>query len=118
MTSLIGNSVAGMIFDVAKSIDRVTITVYQSAAGEGIIAWLRNVTDRLITGLCNAIYLPYVAIVVLLLFPLALLVLLAIAVLVLLPLAVLFLLTLTVVIVSQHRPCGQQERHSCCGSNC
>jgi TrbL/VirB6 plasmid conjugal transfer protein len=64
MTSLIGNSVAGMIFDVAKSIDRVTITVYQSAAGEGIIAWLRNVTDRLITGLGNAIYFPYVAVVV------------------------------------------------------
>jgi TrbL/VirB6 plasmid conjugal transfer protein len=64
MTSLIGNSVAGMIFDVAKSIDRVTITVYQSAAGEGIIAWLRNVADRLITGLGNAIYFPYVAVVV------------------------------------------------------
>src|SRR5580704_15442508 len=33
MTSLIGNNVAGMVFDAAKSIDRVTITVYQSAAG-------------------------------------------------------------------------------------
>ena len=64
MTSLIGNSVAGMLFDVAKSIDRVTITVYQSAAGENIIAWLRNAADRLITSLGNAIYFPYVAIVV------------------------------------------------------
>ncbi len=64
MTSLIGNSVAGMLFDVAKSIDRVTITVYQAAAGEGIIAWLRNVADKLITSLGNAIYFPYVAIVV------------------------------------------------------
>jgi hypothetical protein len=64
MTSLIGNSVAGMLFDVAKSIDRVTITVYQSAASEGIISWLRNVADKLITGLGNAIYFPYVAIVV------------------------------------------------------
>ena len=34
MTSLIGNNVAGMVFDGAKSLDRVTITVYQSAAGE------------------------------------------------------------------------------------
>src|SRR5580658_7158832 len=31
MTSLIGNNVAGMVFDAAKSLDRVTITVYQSA---------------------------------------------------------------------------------------
>src|SRR6266581_1824642 len=49
MTSLIGNNVAGMVFDVAKSIDRVTITVYQSAAGEGILSWLKNSVDRLIT---------------------------------------------------------------------
>src|SRR5712691_11765158 len=66
MTSLIGNSVAGMLFDLAKSIDRVTITIYQAAAGEGIIAWLRNVTDKLITSLGNAIYFPYVAIIVIL----------------------------------------------------
>ncbi len=33
MTSSIGNNVAGMVFDMAKSLDRVTITVYQSAAG-------------------------------------------------------------------------------------
>ncbi len=32
MTSQIGNNVAGMVFDMAKSLDRVTITVYQSAA--------------------------------------------------------------------------------------
>jgi hypothetical protein len=31
MTSLIGNDVAGMLFDFAKALDRVTITVYQSA---------------------------------------------------------------------------------------
>jgi hypothetical protein len=66
MTSLIGNDVAGMIFDFAKAIDRVTITVYQSAAGEGILGWLQNVTDRLITGLGKAIYFPYLAVVVIL----------------------------------------------------
>ena len=64
MTSLIGNNVAGMVFDAAKSIDRVTITVYQSAAGEGILSWLQRVTDTLITGLGNAIYFPYLAVVV------------------------------------------------------
>ncbi|HYZ54648.1 MAG TPA: hypothetical protein VE733_14260, partial [Streptosporangiaceae bacterium] len=66
MTSLIGNNVAGMVFDAAKSIDRVTITVYQSAAGNGILSWLQNVVDRLITALGNAIYFPYLAPVVIL----------------------------------------------------
>ena len=66
MTSLIGNNVAGMVFDVAKSIDRVTITVYQSAAGEGILGWLKNFVDRLISSLGNAIYFPYLAVVVIL----------------------------------------------------
>ena len=40
MTSLIGNNVAGMVFDMAKSLDRATITIYQTAAGNGILAWL------------------------------------------------------------------------------
>jgi hypothetical protein len=66
MTSLIGNNVAGMVFDAAKSLDRVTITVYQSAAGEGILSWLSNVADKLITSLGNAIYFPYVAVIVIL----------------------------------------------------
>jgi hypothetical protein len=66
MTSLIGNNVAGMVFDVAKSIDRVTITVYQAAAGEGILSWLSRAADRLISGLGNAIYFPYLAVVVIL----------------------------------------------------
>jgi hypothetical protein len=66
MTSLIGNNVAGMVFDAAKSIDRVTITVYQSAAGEGIVGWLERVTDTLITSLGRAIYFPYLSIVVIL----------------------------------------------------
>jgi len=66
MTSLIGNNVAGMVFDGAKSIDRVTITVYQAAAGEGILSWLQRVTDTLITSLGKAIYFPYLAVVVIL----------------------------------------------------
>ncbi len=66
MTSLIGNNVAGMVFDAAKSIDRVTITVYQSAAGNNILTWLQNAVDSLITALGNAIYFPYLAPVVIL----------------------------------------------------
>ena len=64
MTSLIGNNVASMVFDVAKSIDRVTISVYQSAASEGILSWLTSVVDKLISSLGNAIYFPYLAVVV------------------------------------------------------
>jgi TrbL/VirB6 plasmid conjugal transfer protein len=65
MTSLIGNNVAGMVFDAAKALDRVTVTVYQSAAGEGILAWLTSSVDRLVTSLGNAVYFPYLAPVVL-----------------------------------------------------
>jgi hypothetical protein len=64
MTSTIGNNVAGMVFDMAKSLDRVTITVYQSAAGANILSWLSNSVDQLITALGNAIYFPFLAPVV------------------------------------------------------
>jgi hypothetical protein len=64
MTSLIGNNVAGMVFDMAKSLDRVTITVYQSAAGNGILTWLQNAVNRLISALGSAIYFPFLAPVV------------------------------------------------------
>ena len=46
MTSSIGNNVAGMVFDMAKSLDRVTITVYQSAAGANILSWLSSSVDN------------------------------------------------------------------------
>jgi len=64
MTSLIGNNVAGMVFDMAKSLDRVTITVYQSAAGPNILTWLSSSVDNLIKALGNAIYFPFLAPVV------------------------------------------------------
>ena len=64
MTSLIGNNVAGMVFDMAKSLDRVTITVYQSAAGSNILTWLSSSVDNLIKALGNAIYFPFLAPVV------------------------------------------------------
>ena len=66
MTSLIGNNVAGMVFDAAKSLDRVTITVYQSAAGNSILTWLQSAVDKLISALGKAIYFPYLAPVVIL----------------------------------------------------
>src|SRR5271155_5678776 len=66
MTSLIGNNVGGMVFDAAKSMDRVTIPVYQSAAGNGIVPWLQGSVDTLISALGKAIYFPYLAPVVIL----------------------------------------------------
>ena len=66
MTSLIGNNVAGMVFDAAKSVDRVTITVYQSAAGNNILNWLQSAVDKLISTLGRAIYFPFLAPVVIL----------------------------------------------------
>jgi hypothetical protein len=66
MASLIGNNVAGVVFDAAKALDRVTITIYQSAAGNGILSWLTGSVDKLISALGNAIYFPYLAPVVIL----------------------------------------------------
>src|SRR5260370_18426368 len=66
MASLIGKNVAGTVFDAAKSLDRVTITVYQSAAGNNILTWLQDAVDRLISAMGNAIYFPYLAPVVIL----------------------------------------------------
>src|SRR5262250_2538554 len=66
MASLVGNNIAGVVFDAAKAMDRVTITVYQSAAGNGILSWLTGAVDRLVTSLGNAIYFPYLAPVVIL----------------------------------------------------
>ena len=66
MASLVGNNIAGVVFDAAKALDRVTITVYQSAAGEGILSWLTSAVDKLVTSLGNAIYFPYPAPVVIL----------------------------------------------------
>ena len=44
----------------------MTITVYQSAAGNNILTWLQDAVDRLITALGKAIYFPYLAPVVIL----------------------------------------------------
>jgi hypothetical protein len=66
MASLVGNNIAGVVFDAAKALDRVTITVYQSAAGEGILSWLTGAVDKLVTSLGKAIYFPYLAPVVIL----------------------------------------------------
>jgi hypothetical protein len=49
---------------MAKSLDRVTITVYQSAAGPNILSWLSSSVVTLIKALGKAIYFPFLAPVV------------------------------------------------------
>jgi hypothetical protein len=66
MTSIIGNSVANAVFDAAKAFDRITITTYQSAAGGGLLDWLKQRVDQLISQIGNAVYFPYLAPLVLL----------------------------------------------------
>jgi hypothetical protein len=61
LTSSIGNNVANMVFDIAKSLDRVTITVYQSASSNSLLTWLSSSVNRLITALGNAVYFPFLA---------------------------------------------------------
>ena len=60
MTSMIGNSVSNTVFDAAKAVDRITITTYQSAAGEGLLSWLKQRVDQLIsqTGQRDLLPLP------------------------------------------------------------
>jgi hypothetical protein len=64
MTSSIGNNVASMVFGMAQSLDRVTITVYQSAASDKILSWLSSSVNNLIKSLGNAIFYPFLAPVV------------------------------------------------------
>ncbi len=66
MTSMIGNSVANAVFDAAKAVDRITITTYQSAASEGLLGWLKQRVDQLISQIGHAVYFPYLAPIVLL----------------------------------------------------
>ena len=66
MTSMMGNTVASAVFDAAKATDRLVISTYQAAAGEGLLDWLKTAVDRLITQIGSAVYFPYLAPVVLL----------------------------------------------------
>lgn len=62
----VGNQVANLVFNVAKTIDTVTITVYQSAASESLISWLKDAADGLITSIGKALQVGYLTLVVML----------------------------------------------------
>jgi hypothetical protein len=49
--ALMGNSVANTVFTLVRSIDRTTISVYQAAASESLLGWLKNTVDDVIKGM-------------------------------------------------------------------
>lgn len=48
--ALMGNSVANTVFTLVRSIDRTTISVYQAAASESLLGWLKDTVDDVIKG--------------------------------------------------------------------
>jgi hypothetical protein len=46
--ALMGNSVANTIFTLVRTLDRATITIYQSAASDSLIGWLKGTVDNVI----------------------------------------------------------------------
>lgn len=64
--AIVGNYAANFVFMVAKAIDRVTITAYQTAYSPGLLDSLSNAVAGLVTSLRDTFYLPYVTPVVLL----------------------------------------------------
>lgn len=62
----VGNQVANLIFNVAKTVDTVTITVYKSAASDNLTAWLKDAADSLITSIGKALQVGYLTLVIML----------------------------------------------------
>ncbi|WP_344248133.1 type IV secretion system protein, partial [Actinocorallia libanotica] len=49
--AMIGNSVSNTLFTLVRAIDRTTISVYQAAASESLLGWLKETVDEVITGI-------------------------------------------------------------------
>ncbi|HEV7932629.1 MAG TPA: type IV secretion system protein [Actinomadura sp.] len=63
--AMMGNAVANTTFTLAKAIDRTTISVYQAAASESLLGWLKKTVDGVISGIgktFNAQYWTWVVI--------------------------------------------------------
>lgn len=65
-TTPVGNQVANLVFNIAKTIDTVTITVYKSAASEDLVSWLKDASDKLITSIGKALQVGYLTLVIML----------------------------------------------------
>jgi hypothetical protein len=64
--ALMGNSIASTVFTLTQSIDRSTISIYQAAASESLLGWLKKTVDGVITGVGNTFNAKYWAWVVVL----------------------------------------------------
>lgn len=63
--SMMGNAIANTVFTLVRTIDRTTISVYQAAASESLLTWLKDTVDGVITNIgktFNARYWSWVVI--------------------------------------------------------
>ncbi|MGK5557888.1 type IV secretion system protein, partial [Actinomadura kijaniata] len=63
--AMMGNALANTTFTLVRAIDRTTISVYQAAASESLLGWLKTTVDDVITGIgktFNARYWSWVVI--------------------------------------------------------
>ena len=66
MGAVLGNAWANTIFSTAKALDRLTISTYQAAATEGPLQAIKDVVDDIVTNLANAVYWPYLRVIIIL----------------------------------------------------
>jgi hypothetical protein len=64
--ALMGNSMANTVFTLVRAIDRTTISVYQAAASESLLGWLKKTVDGVISGIGKTFNAQYWAWVVIL----------------------------------------------------
>jgi uncharacterized membrane protein YgcG len=57
--AMVGNSVANVTYTFAKAFDRTTITIYQAAASESLLGWLKKTVDGVIHGMGNTFGAKY-----------------------------------------------------------
>ncbi|WP_051712128.1 type IV secretion system protein [Spirillospora albida] len=63
--AMMGNALANTTFTLVRAIDRTTISVYQAAASESLLSWLKDTVDGVISGMgetFNARYWSWVVI--------------------------------------------------------
>jgi hypothetical protein len=57
--AMVGNSISNVVFTLAKAFDRTTITIYQAAASESLLGWLKKTVDGVIRGMGNTFGAKY-----------------------------------------------------------
>ncbi|WP_433181218.1 type IV secretion system protein [Actinoallomurus sp. CA-150999] len=57
--SMVGNAISNVVFTLAKAFDRTTITIYQAAASESLLGWLKKTVDGVIHSVGNTFGAKY-----------------------------------------------------------